>query len=899
MAQSNLCDIQSLTILNWNANGLKKQQSIFSAFLVRHNVDIACVSETHLVHTESLKISGYAVYREDRLAPVASGGVAILIKKKITHHSIFLPELSNLEATAIKLNLENGSSLIVASAYKPPNRRLLKQDIDIIFSFNLPTLLFGDLNCKNQLWGCRSTNPNGNRLYQIISDTPITVIAPDEPTFYPTQNNYMPDVLDIILQKSVTIPIFQQVLPELDSDHCPVVISFMLPAQFDMDPRRLITGHVDWDTFGVRLDEILAAPRLTSTEDIDLYVKHFTECLTSATKLATYKTFRKKNNNFLHPPSRILNLIKQKHSVRRQWQRQRHPWLRRRLNYLTRLVQTELNEFRYNNYKNYVKDINPNDSSLWQATKRILRSPTVIPPLQSNGALYQNDLEKCEVFADYFEEAFTPNNIVDQRTNDLVLEHLESPELTAELPIKFSSPQEIKQFISKLPLKKAPGPDLIPNVVLKNLTRKGLVYFTSLCNACLSLGYFPSSWKEAEISVIHKPNKPKQFPSSYRPISLLSCLSKILEKIIQKRLIYFTEATNAVPPYQFGFRPHHSTVHQLLRISETIVRGFERKEHSTVAFLDVGQAFDKVWHNGLFFKLKKIGLPKYLQLLLKSFLNNRSFRVKINNSLSSAKPILSGVPQGSILGPLLFNIFLSDMPVPIDAELALYADDTAIITQHADIDRCKDLLQQSVDLIVNWFTKWRLNLNPTKCEAKIFSLRRSPEPNPISINNTNIIWNPSDRAVKYLGVYLDKKLNWNFHINSKLTQAYSRLSSLFPILNRKSSLQNSCAILIYKTILRPLIMYASPVWGLSISTQKMNKIQVFQNKVLRIATKSPWFVRNLQIHRETGMDSISTFLRRSTQRCLVNLDSVSGARFFNIGHPTNNRRLKAKLPQDF
>jgi hypothetical protein len=315
--------------------------------------------------------------------------------------------------------------------------------------------------------------------------------------------------------------------------------------------------------------------------------------------------------------------------------------------------------------------------------------------------------------------------------------------------------------------------------------------------------------------------------------------------------------------------------------------------------LDVGQAFDKVWHDGLLFKLKELGFPKNLQQILKSFLSERSFHVKVNSSFSCRRKIFSGVPQGSILGPILFNIFLYDIPIPPNADLALYADDTAIITTHSDIIHCRNSLQNSVNIIVNWFTNWRLNLNPTKCEAKIFSLRRSPDPAPIVINNVLINWNPQDQAVKYLGVHLDKKLNWNYHINSKLAQAYSRLSTLYPLINRKSSLQNSCALLIFKTILRPLIMYACPVWGLSLSLNKVKKIQIFQNKVLRIVSKSPWFVRNVQIHNELGIYSVKSFIRRSVDNFLQSINSVPSARYFQIGQPTNNRRLKCKLPQDF
>lgn len=900
MVLSNQIILQNLTILNWNANGLKKQRAIFSSFLVRHNIDIACVSETHLTPAEPFKISGYCVYREDRIGPIASGGVAILIKRKVYHHNILLPQLRNIEAVGAKVFLSTGKFINIISAYKSPNKRLLEQDILNIFHDVLPTLIIGDLNCKHQMWGCRATNSNGTRLLQIINGSTINISAPEEPTYHPWQLNNLPDILDIMVHNNFSEPIFQHVLTELDSDHLPVLINFFVQPLANSLPQRLINGHVDWDTFKAKLDELIELPcNLNSYERIESAIQNFSAILQNATKFATFKTFRPKNNIFLQPPLRILKLIKQKNGVRRQWQRHREPWMKRRLNELARCVKREIEDFKIQSYKTYVGDINLNDSSLWQATKRILRTPTTIPPLEYGNNIFESDVDKSNAFANFFEKAFSPNAPTNQNVVEIVNDSFHHTTATAELPIRFASPSEVNELIRRLPLKKAPGSDLIPNIVLKNLTRKGVAALTKIFNACISLGYFPYCWKKAEIIVFHKPNKPKNSTSSYRPISLLPTMSKLLEKIIQKRLFRYVDSAQVILPHQFGFQPKHSTLHQLQRLTECIVHGFENKEYCAAAFLDVSQAFDKVWHEGLLYKLNSLGFPLYLKQIVRSFLSNRTFHVKINATISSTRLVSAGVPQGSILGPLLFNIYMSDMPIPPNVELALYADDTALICKDRDILVAQQALQNAVNSTVQWFHMWRFSLNTTKCETKIFTLRKLQDTPEIIINNTRVQWNPSDQGVKYLGVHLDRKLNFNLHINSKLTQAYSRLSLLFPLINRTSSLKPECAILLYKSILRPLILYASPVWGLSISNKKLHKIQVFQNKVLRIAVNCPWFVRNSQLHRDLGVDSVLTFIRRCTSKFKNSLHLVPGATFFGVGVPTMNRRLKRRLMQDF
>lgn len=891
--------IQNIQIMNWNANGLRSKRATFIDFLSRHSVDVACVSETHLIATEHFRVGGYNIYRKDRTAPVASGGVAIFIKKSISHYEVLLPHLISIEAVSIFLMSKSGEKLKITSVYKPPNKRLNSTDLDKLFFDHGASLLVGDLNCKHTSWNCRVSNPNGNRLFNYVSANNVTVSSPTEPTFYPRQNNLQPDILDIIVNKNFTKPIYHHALPELDSDHVPVLIGFFTQPEMTSKCENLITGPVAWDHFTITLDSSLQDVRpLTSIYEIDAAVLHFTNTVQKSICSSVIKPFPKKSLAFLTPPTRIQNLIKLKHRTRRLWQRNRTPFLKRQLNQLTRQVKVELDNLRISSYNKYLSDIHPGDPNMWQATKRILRKPSVIPPLRVGADVYQSDEEKANALADFYENAFQPNNTDNPEVQALVKDLINNDIATAELPVEFTTLPEVTSIIHNFKTRKAPGYDLITNAILKKLTPKAISFIVSIFNACIYNGYFPKSWKSAEIIVFHKPNKPHDLPSSYRPISLLPTLSKVLEHVIKNRLVSFLEDNNIIPPHQFGFRRKHSATHQLLRISEKIVHGFENKMFTTAMFLDVAQAFDKVWHDGLNYKIRQIGTPKYISNLLQSFLEDRSFVVRINSTRSPSKKITAGVPQGSVLGPVLFSIYLHDIIIPEDTTLALFADDTAILCQNYNVIDARNQLQLSVHRLNSWFYDWKILLNASKCEAKIFSLRTAPDPPFININANQIQWNANDQAVKYLGVYLDRKLNWKFHVNKRLTNAYSRLAQLYPIINRRSHLKTKCTLMFYKALIRPIITYASPVWGLSISKSKRDKIQVLQNKVLRLAVNAPWFVRNTQIHRELGMDTMDICIRNATQKFLLGLQNVDGAQFFRLGEPTNVQRLRPRLPQD-
>lgn len=463
--------------------------------------------------------------------------------------------------------------------------------------------------------------------------------------------------------------------------------------------------------------------------------------------------------------------------------------------------------------------------------------------------------------------------------------------------IKPTSPREIKKLIRQLATRKSPGHDSIPNIVLKHLTPKAHAFLATTLNTCLRLGYFPATWKVAHILLFLKPGKNPHVPSSYRPISLLCTILKVFEKIISKRLNDFLITKNIIPKFQFGFRRKHSTSHQLTRLTEIIERGFESKKHTLVAFLDFSQAFDKVWIKGLVYKLLQLETPAYLLRIIASFLMNRTFAVKINAELSNKREIKAGVPQGSILGPILFNIYVSDITASPETHLAMYADDTAVIAQHDNIIEGAIQLQEAVNHITNWCDKWYLQLNPQKCETKIFTLRRPNNPLNIKINNCEINWNPRDRAIRYLGLHLDRRLTWGIHINKKLNECHTRLVQLYPIINRKSSLKIECALLIYKSLLRPIITYGCTVWGAASKTQ-INKIQVLQNKILRIATNAPWFIRNKHLHDELGVPTIRHFIRKCNKKFFQNITSCPGAAHYSVGNKNLHVRLKRLLPQD-
>ena len=266
---------------------------------------------------------------------------------------------------------------------------------------------------------------------------------------------------------------------------------------------------------------------------------------------------------------------------------------------------------------------------------------------------------------------------------------------------------------------KAPGPDTIHNEVLRLGTTTSLFHHLArLFTSSIQLGYIPTAWKLATLRMLLKPDKLPSLTTGYKPISLISSIMKLFE-----RLRSHLEHTGFINKHQSGFRKAKSTDDHLFRLSQSIMESFNREEHVVAAFLDVEKAFDNVWHNGLRYKIFQLDLPTKMTCWLSDFLIGRLIQVNVNSFLSNQINPKTGVPQGSVLSPLLFLICINDLPTPHHKQnsLSQFADDTAQWAFSLNVHITAKLLQQNLLKLAMWCAKWRIKLNPVKTKVIIFS----------------------------------------------------------------------------------------------------------------------------------------------------------------------------------
>ena len=418
------------------------------------------------------------------------------------------------------------------------------------------------------------------------------------------------------------------------------------------------------------------------------------------------------------------------------------------------------------------------------------------------------------------------------------------------------------------------------------------MFLTNIIDAIISLSHFPRVWKTAIVVPIHKPGSDPLFSSNYRPISLLSSLSKLAERSILLRLNGFLSENNIIIPEQFGFRPAHATTHQLLRVVESIHEGFTKSYSTGACFIDISRAFDKIWWDGLLYKLIQLNVPTPLVRLFDSYLSQRSFTVRLNNSFSSHRPIRSSVPQGSLLGPVLFSLFINDIPRRSCTNLALYADDTAVFCTHRDINFITSKIQAHLRALESYFSRWRIRLNAAKSEFVLFTRKNASNIPQIDIflNNVPV---PVKSEAKYLGVTLDSKLLFHSHIKKIRSKFYAARSALAPILKNKH-IALSTKVLLFKVGLRPILLYACPIWGTAAKTH-LKSLDTAQNSILRQIGFYPWYIRNTVIHRDCNVRPLSEEIGLVSIRFFLKIPScpnplISNLPNYDASLPKNRKR---------
>lgn len=856
----------NINFMLWNARSIRGKIIEFFNFLTHKGIDVCMVTETWLQPNLKLSHPMYKCFRLDRQNH-RGGGVAIVIKKHLRFKQLHSVDTRMIENVVIELYLNDTDILKVACVYFPggrttgESRSMFKSDLRKLLGIGGNYIFFGDLNCRHRDWGCSRANSWGNILSDLTLSLPFTIRFPNNPTYIPSAARSNPSVLDIILTNVPHFMNYPSVSNSLGSDHLPVLFSVFATTAARLQNIHYDLRNTDWRRYRSTLNSSFLQPINSNTmlckDDIDLAVHRFTNAVTNAIDSSTPRIVAR--NNFIKLPNYILNTIARRNYYRRQWNRYRQPSDHILFKQYDKLVKYETWCFRNEIWNRKLSNLDVRSKPFWNISKMLRKRVQSIPVISDSDGPIMTDSNKATAFA----KNFLLNHHVSDRIRCPITETEVLNCLTDFNTSQFSMPTQttpvsvgmLKGQIKRLKSKKSFGLDDIRIDFMKNLSTLAVSRLCDIFNVCLKFQYFPKEWRIAKIVPILKPGKPTNLLSSYRPISLLSNISKLLENVIKEKLWQFIEDNGIIPEEQFGFRPRHSTTHQVMRIKNHVKQQFHLGNSTAMVLLDVEKAFDTVWHDGLIFKLLKLNFPKYLVKIIQSFMNQRSFCVKINQEISERFPIPAGVPQGSVLGPILYILYMYDFPQTIDCQYAFFADDSAVICSGLFAQDIINKIQYSLEDVVEFSNKWKIKVNTEKSQAIFFTRKRKscfiPGTN-ILMNGTEITWSNS---VRYLGVFLNKRLTFSDHVTHIIKKMNVAIKLLYPIINRKSELNFSNKITILKTVFQSIALYACPVWGTCAKTH-IGKIQICQNKILKMMLKLPWHFSTKRLHEISDVDFI-------------------------------------------
>lgn len=344
---------------------------------------------------------------------------------------------------------------------------------------------------------------------------------------------------------------------------------------------------------------------------------------------------------------------------------------------------------------------------------------------------------------------------------------------------------ELMQIITSLKPNSSPGPDGITYSMIKHLPQESVDHLLKIYNFIWTNRSYPRQWKKSLVIPILKQNSNKTDPKNYRPISLSNCLSKVLQKMVNQRLLWFLESNELLNKHQSGFRQGRSTTEQIINLESEIQTAFRYKQHLIAIFLDIEKAYDTVWKYNILSSMKEFGLEGNILHFAQNFLSNREFRVKTNDCISEPKVQENGVPQGEIFSVTLFLIAINKITrnMPKQINISLFADDLVLYMKGKNVNTLQRNLQIGISRLETWSQITGFKFSNTKTKAIHFCKLRKAHNNPnIRLNNINIEF---VSTIRFLGVIFDKTLSWADHIQKIKTECSHRINILKSLSHHK------------------------------------------------------------------------------------------------------------------
>ena len=741
----------------------------------------------------------------------ACGGTSIFVKNTILHRKLNLN--TNLQAIAVRATLDRPTS--ICSLYLPPNSNpTLKEIENLIRQLPSPFILVGDFNAHSPLWGGTTTNPKGKIIEDLLLKNNLCIFN-DKTQTYENLNAQIKSAIDLSICDPILFQNFSwSVLDDLHgSDHHPITLTSIKPPKNSF-PQKWNFKKADWTSFAADCKKQL------NLQSANQNYNSFFNILTEICLKHIPKTSPKPRKNKSWFTEECRQAIARKKRAYRLFVKTKSEQSLKEYKICRAQARRILRQSKRETFKKYISKINNRTpmSKVWQMIKK-LRGSTGSPiqhVFNNDGSISETDHSISNTLAETISKNSSSENYTKNfqnhknKTESKCIDFSSFEEKDYNLPFTLS---ELKLCINDLS-NSAPGPDQIHNLILKHLPEETILLLLNIFNDIYTKQEFPTSWHDATIIPIPKPGKDHSNPSNYRPIALTNCFCKLMEKLVNVRLSWFLENVEGLSNFQCGFRKGRSTTDHLVRLEKLIREAFLQKEHLVAVFFDLEKAFDTTWKHGILNDLYNLGLRGHLPIFIKNFLSDRHFQVKVGSSLSDPYDQEEGVPQGSILSPLLFEIKINSIVNTLrdNTDCSLYVDDFVICYKSkAKIDTIERQLQLQLNKLESWADQNGFKFSPTKTTAVHFCCGRKCVREPdLYLYKTKI---PVKDKVRFLGLIFDKKLTFLPHIKDLKLRCQNALNAMKVFSNPEWGGTSDVLLNLYRSLIRSKLDYGCFIYG--------------------------------------------------------------------------------------
>jgi len=797
---------------NWrtvvlNINSVTGKADQLAKLVSYTDPDAILMTETKLdqsIKTSEFMPDHYCCFRRDRKR--GGGGVLVAIKSKYAPEEVHFEEIDG-EIVWASVSFRSQRKLYLGCFYRPERNSFdaLSDSLNQISqkmknSPNSIIIVGGDLNAGDIDWESLTIKHESKRrslherLLSIVHDHHLTQFQKE-----PTRGQ---SILDLFftnkpgyVKKNVTIPGC--------SDHTGIVLvdCDIRPSYIKSKPRLInMFSRANWEEMK-KATLIFQTNFLNSCEDkdIDTCWEEFKKHIETVIEKHVPNKMTSRRYNLPWLTGELKRMCKKQHRAYNKYKKSGLAANKTKFLKLKKATAKAIKKAHWDYVNNILSEsLSTNDSKpFWKYIKSKRQENTGIAPLLQRGVLHSNSLDKANILNNQFKSVFScpDSGSITPRLDGEGYGIIDNLTITCD---------GVQKLLEKIKPQKASGPDNIPGRVLRELAVEIAPVLTAIFSKSLNTGTLPRPWTKAIVTPIFKKGN-KHIAENYRPVSLTCICSKLMEHIICRHMAQHLENKNILTPYQHGFRKQHSCETQLLSTIHELMKYRDLNIQVDLAILDFSKAFDVVPHHSLLGKLEYYGIRGNINKWITNFLIGRQQCVVVEGEQSAFVTVDSGVPQGTVLGPLLFLLHINDLPECVSSSVRLFADDCLLFRP---IESPNDQLQLQHDLnaLSLWCRRWGMQFNAKKCN--ILSISRSRTPFLTSYNIEGQILEQVNTA-KYLGVTITDELSWSPHVNAISNKANTSLAFL------RRNLQ-ACPLqlreMAYFSLVRSILEYSAPVW---------------------------------------------------------------------------------------